>query len=198
MKIQRSSMVGWRAVWLLAGCLTVLSQAANAQVGGGRGSGPQRSIGIVIGGPGGPVDIGATLLKTCDTNQDGAATPDEVKVSLLIWFRQVDADTNQAISEIELATGLKQLFPVPEPPPGIQAPPEEMALHNLLASKLTASVDVNQDGWIVFKEAIAFVGQSLPQWDSDSSGSISASEFAAALVQFMPGPTAVSGSHQLR
>jgi hypothetical protein len=152
------------------------------------GPGPQRSVGIVIGGPDGPIDIGSSLLKACDTNQDGAATPDEVKVGLLAWFRQADTDTNNALSEVELATVLKQTFPVPQPPPGFAPPPEESALHNLLAKKFMAAVDVNTDGWLPLKEAIAFVDQSFPQWDLDDSGFLDASEFAIAFAQFMPEP----------
>jgi len=212
-------MVGWRLVPLLVAGLGTLIQTVNAQqnfrtviVGGGgsgqgfiqgtAGSGPQRSIGIDIGGPCGPIDIGASLLKICDTNQDGAATPDEVKVGLLTWSQQADTDTNGALSEIELATALKQIFPVPQPPPGLPQMPEEFALHNLLAKKLMASTDVNKDGWLPFKEVIAFVDQSFSQWDSDASGSMNASELAAAFAQFMPQPGEPGGpgggSRQLR
>ena len=201
-------MVGWRAIYLLAGCLMALSQTTNAQgvravrtiqggAGGGvgfqsvqalGGSGPERGFNVVIGGPGGPIDIGASLLKTCDTNQDGAATPSGVKASLLNWFQQADTDTNGALSEVELATALKQIFPVPEPPPGLPSPPEEFGLHNLLAKNLMASVDANKDGWIILKEAVAFVDESFPKWDLDSSGSLDASEFANAFAQLMPPP----------
>lgn len=204
-------MVGWRAVWLLAGCLTVLIQAANAQPVGGRifiqngaagaGTGPAggftqridgpgsgRGIAIMIGGPDGGIDVGASLLKACDINQDGVAAPDEVKVGLVNWFRQTDTDTNGALSGAELAATLKQSFPVPPPPPGLPQIPEEFALHNLLATTLMASVDANKDGWLTFKEAVAFVGQSLSQWDSDGSGSLDASEFAGAFAQVMPPP----------
>jgi hypothetical protein len=143
---------------------------------------------VVIGGPGGPIDIGASLLKHCDTNQDGVATPVEVKVGFFTWFQQADTDTNGALSEVELRAALKQIFPVPQPPPGFPPPPEDSGLHNLLATQLMASVDSNQDGWMTFKEAVAFVGQGLPQWDLDGSGSLDASEFANAFAQSMPPP----------
>lgn len=204
-------MVGWRTVCLLVGCLAALSQAANAQEVGGRvlirngvvvsgggsgaefgqridGSGPQRSVRIVIGGPDGAIDIGESLLKTCDTNQDGAATPEEVKVGLVNWLQHADTDTNSALSEVELATALKQIFPVPQPPPGFPPIPEESTLHNLLAKNLMAAVDGNMDGWMTFKEAILFVGQSLLQWDEDGGSSLDSSEFAVAFAQIMPEP----------
>lgn len=216
MKTQCSPVVSWWAMYLLAS-LMALGLAADAQqiravrtiqggVGGGagaeqgigfvqhiEGSGSERGIHIVIGGPGGSIDIGAALLKTCDTNQDGAATPEEVKVDLVNWFRQADTDTNGALSEVEVAAALKQIFPVPEPPPGSPPLPEEFALHNLLAGKLMTSVDANKDAWLTFKEGIGFVGQSLSQWDSDSSGSLNASEFAAVFAQFMPEPGGPGG-----
>lgn len=152
------------------------------------GPGSGRGIAIMIGGPGGGIDVGASLLQSCDANQDGAATPDELKNGLLTWFRQVDTDTNGALSGVELAATLKQIFPVPPPPPGLPEIPEESALHNLLATTLLASVDANKDGWLTFKESVAFVGQSLSQWDSDGSGSLDASEFAGAFAQVMPPP----------
>src|SRR6187401_2298275 len=112
MKTQCSSMVGWRAIYLLAGCLAVLSPAANAQgtravrtfpggVGGGAGfqfvqefdvSGPHRGFMVAIGGPGGSIDIGGLLLKTCNADQDGAATLNQVTNSLANWFQKADTD----------------------------------------------------------------------------------------------------------
>src|SRR5436190_10140200 len=147
MKIQYSSMVSWRAMCLFAGCLLALSQMANAQEtryirvrggapGGGQagafsggvgfvqefnGAGPARGVMIMLNGQ----DVGASLLKAFDTNQDSVATIAEVKSGLLNWFQQTDTDTNSALSEVELATALKTLFPVPEPPPGASSIPEE-------------------------------------------------------------------------
>src|SRR5688572_2864620 len=164
MSILRRSVAGGRAIWLLAGCLAILSQTANAQpvrgrvfiqngavgAGGGAvggftqridGPGSGRGIAIMIGGPEGGIDVGASLLKACDANQDGAAAPDELRNGLLNWFRQSDTDTNGALSGIELAATLKQTFPVPPPPPGFPEIPEEFALHNLLTTTLMASVD---------------------------------------------------------
>jgi hypothetical protein len=201
-------MVGWRAIYLLAGCLTVLSPTANAQgvravrtipggVGGGvgvqsvqefDGSGPHRGFMVAIGGPGGPIDIGGSLLKVCDANQDGLATADETKNGLATWFQKADTDTNGALSEVEVEAALQLTFPTPQPPPGFPPMPEEFALPKPLAKKLMASVDANQDAWITLKEATAFVDQSFAQWDLDGSGSLDASEFAAAFAQFMPPP----------
>jgi hypothetical protein len=206
MKTQCTSTAGWRAVYLVAGCLTVLSPAADAQVllrkgvvsGAGPGvgfaqhidgSGSGRGIVMVVAGPDGPIDIGASLLKACDASQDGAASPEEVRNGLLTWFRQADTDTNGALSGVELATALRQIFPVPPPPPGLPALPEELALHNLLAAQLMAAGDANNDGWLVFKEGITLIEQNVAQWDSDSNGSLDASEFAAAFAQFMPEPS---------
>lgn len=182
---------------LLAG-LMALGQAANAQVrtipggvgGGGTGpggptrGGPARSFMMVLN----EQDVGASLLKVCDANQDGTANADEVTGALWNWFRKADADSNGALSEVELATALKTLFPVPEPPPGAPPMPEEHALHNQLAKKLMATADSNNDTWIVFKEALAFVSQNVSSWDANSSSSLDASEFAAAFRLFLPGP----------
>jgi len=204
--------MGWRAFGVIAGCLVAMSPAANAQgvravrtipggVGGGAGSGAvfesvhlpdgsgqQRNFMIAIGGPGGPIDVGSSLLKACDANQDGAATPDEMKNGLAVWFQKADTDTNSALSEVEVETALKATFPTPQPPPGFPAPPEEFALPKLLAKKLMESVDADKDGWLTLKEATAFVDQSFTQWDLDKGGSLDASEFAAAFAQFMPPP----------
>src|ERR1041385_6787089 len=153
------------------------------------GSGAAHGIMIVLNGQ----DVGASLLKVCDTNQDGAADIGEVKAALLNWYQQADTDTNGALSEDEMATALKSLFPAPPPPPGAPLLPEEHALHNLLAKKIMASVDANNDTWLTSKELMTFVDQSFSKWDADGTGSLDASEFAAAFAQFMPGPSLNSG-----
>ena len=200
---------------LLAGCLLALIQTAQAQetrylrvrggapaggqagaFGGGigfvqefNGAGPARGVMIMLNGQ----DVGASLLTACDTNQDGAANITEVKAALSNWFQQTDTDTNGALSELELATALKTLFPVPEPPPGAPSIPEEHQLHNMFAKKIMAAVDANSDAWITSKEAIAFVDQGFPTWDADSSGALDVSELAAAFAQFMPTPSVSTG-----
>ena len=66
----------------------------------------------------------------------------------------------------------------------------EAALHNLLAKRLMTAIDVNKDGWMTFKEAVAFVGQRFSQWDADANGSMNASEFTIAFAQLMaPDPS---------
>jgi len=176
-------------MYLLMGFMA-FGHAANAQESpgittwGAAGSGaiagvPAYGVMIVLNGQ----DVGSSLLKACDTNQDGAATITEVKFALLNWFQQADTDKNGALSEVELATALKFLFPPPEPPLGDPPLPEDHALHNLLAKKLMAAVDVNNDGWITLAEAIAFVDQNFSKWDTNGNGSLDASEFAAAFAQ---------------
>jgi Ca2+-binding EF-hand superfamily protein len=194
MKTQCSSVVSWPAIYLFAG-LMALGQAARAQEGQGittRGVAggviagvPEAGFMIVFNGQ----DVGASLLKVCDINQDGAATVTEVKAALLNWLQQADADKNGALSEVELATALKSLFPLPQPPPGAPPLPEDHALHNLLTKKLMAAVDVDNDTWITFNEAIAFVDRNFAKWDANSSGWLDSSEFAAAFAQFMPAPS---------
>jgi Ca2+-binding EF-hand superfamily protein len=191
MKIQRTSMVSQWVVYLLTGCLMAMGQMASAQDYGGittksvEGGGmPVRGVFLVFNGQ----DIGSSLLKACDTNQDGTASVSELNAALLNWFRQADTDSNGALSETELAAALKSLFPAPQPPPGAPPPPEDMALHNLLAKTLMATVDSNKDGWLTFQEGLAFVSQTFAKWDANSNGSLDASEFAAAFAQMMPAP----------
>jgi Ca2+-binding EF-hand superfamily protein len=147
---------------------------------------PGHGVMILFGGQ----DIGSSLLKACDVNQDGVATATEVKAALLNWFQQADADRNSALSEVELATALNALFPPPpQPPPGVPPPPDDQALLNLLAKTMMAAVDANHDGWITLQEASAFVDENFSKWDADKNGGLNSSEFAAAFAQFMPGPS---------
>lgn len=191
MKIQRTSTVSRLGIYLLASCLMALGQTANAQghrgittrtvAGGGV---PERGIFMVLNGQ----DIGTSLLKACDTNQDGMASASELNAALLNWFRQADADSNGALSETEVASALKSLFPAPQPPPGAPPPPEDIALHNLLANTLMVTVDSNKDGWLTFQEGLAFVSQTFAKWDANNNGSLDAFELAAAFAQLMPAP----------
>src|SRR6266480_5209555 len=143
MKIQRTSTVNQWMVYLLASFLMAVGPMANAQEYGGSttksagGGVPVRGVFMVLNGQ----DIGSSLLKACDTNQDGAASASELNAALLNWFQQVDADSNGALSETELAAALKSLFPAPQPPAGAPPPPEDLALHNLLAKTVMATVD---------------------------------------------------------
>jgi len=194
MKKQCSLAMSWRTMYLFVGFLA-FGHAANAQEGtgitiqnaaGGMIAGvPAQGVMIVLNGQ----DVGSSLLKACDTNQDGAATITEVKVALLNWFQQADTDRNGALSEVELATALKALFPLPQLPLGVPPLPEDQALHNLLTTKLMAAVDANNDGWITLAEAMAFVDQNFSKWDADKNGWLDSSEFAAAFAQFMPAPS---------
>lgn len=188
MKTQRTSITSRRVTYLLASCLLALGQAANAQdvttkSVGGAGT-PASGLFMVFHGQ----DVGSSLLKACDTNQDGIASASELNAALLNWFQQADADGNGALSETELATALKSLFPAPQPPPGAPPPPEDMGLHNLLAKTLIETVDSNKDGWLTFQEGLAFVSQTFTKWDANSNGSLDASELAAAFAQLMPAP----------
>jgi Ca2+-binding EF-hand superfamily protein len=195
MKKQCSSVVSWLAIYLFAGFMA-FCYAANAQEspgittwGAARGGVPvgvpAHGVMIVLNGQ----DVGSSLLKACDVNQDGAATASEVKAALLNWFQQADADRNGALSEVELANALKLLFPPPQPPPGAPPPAEDYGLPNLLSKKLMTAVDANTDGWITFQEAIAFVDRNFSKWDADKNGWLDSSEFAAAFAQLMPAPS---------
>jgi Ca2+-binding EF-hand superfamily protein len=169
-----------------------LGQTANAQNYGGittkdvGGAGvPARGVFMVTNGQ----DIGSSLLEACDTNQDGIASASELNAELLNWFQRADTDSNGALSETEMASALKSLFPTPQPPPGAPPLPEEMALYNLLAKKLMVTVDSNKDGWMTLQEALAFVSQTFTKWDANSNGSLDTSELAAAFALFMPAPS---------
>ena len=192
MKKQCSSAMSWRAVYLLMGFMA-FGQAANAQESprittwgaagttGAIAGVPAYGVMIALNGQ----DVGSSLLKACDINQDGVATPTEVKFALLNWFQQADTDNNGALSEVELATTLKLLFQPPEAPLGAPPLQEDHALHNLLAKKLMTAVDSNNDAWIILAEAIAFVDQNFSKWDANSSGWLDASEFAVAFAELM-------------
>jgi Ca2+-binding EF-hand superfamily protein len=174
-----------------------LSHALNAfespeiTTGGPAGDGviagvPGHGVMILFGGQ----DVGSSLLKACDVNQDGVATATEVKAALLNWFQQADADRNSVLSEVELATALKVLIPPPPRPlPGAPSLPDDQALPNLLAKTLMTAVDANHDGWITFQEASAFVDQNFSKWDADKNGGLNSSEFTAAFAQVMPPPS---------
>ena len=196
MKKRCSSVMSWRAIYWFIGFMA-LGHAVNAQESpevttrGSAGDGIiagvlGEGVTIVFGGR----DVGSLLLKACDANQDGVATATEVKAALLNWLQQADADRNSALSEVELATALKALFPrPPQPPPGAPPLPDSQALPNMLAKTLMAAVDANHDGWITFQEASAFVDQNFWKWDADKNGGLNSSEFAAAFIQFMPPPS---------
>ena len=86
MSIQRSNTVSRWAIYLLAGCLMAVGQTAKAQdygnittKGVASAGAPVRGIFMVLNGQ----DIGSSLLKTCDTNQDGTASASEVSAALL-------------------------------------------------------------------------------------------------------------------
>lgn len=210
MKTQRGSKFGWKATHLFVCCLGAFGLAVNAQEfdksvtdgnsGGGAGF-VQRGFGQRFNGPapqGGagfaarPSNLGAALLKACDSNQDGGASPAEVNTALVTFFQKADTDTNGALSAIELATELKTIFPAPQLPPGFPPPPEEIKIHNVLATHLMASLDANKDGWLTFKEAVGLVGQNLASWDADGNGWLDAPELAAAFFQL----TSPDGSTQ--
>jgi Ca2+-binding EF-hand superfamily protein len=168
-----------------------MGQTANAQEYGQittksdtDGGMPARGVSIALNGQ----DIGSSLLKACDTNQDGTASASELNAALLNWFQQADTDSSGTLGETELAAALKSLFPAPQPPPGAPPLSEDMALHNLLAKTLIGTVDSNKDGWITFQEGLAFVSQTFAKGDANSNGSLDASEFAAAFAQLMPAP----------
>ncbi|MEW6306549.1 MAG: hypothetical protein AB1705_24045 [Verrucomicrobiota bacterium] len=131
-------------------------------------------------------EISATLMKLGDANQDGTITPAELKAALVARFQRADTDANGGLSQAELAAALKEIIPVPAPPPGLPAPPappEEFAPHNVFARGIMAAVDGDKDGWVTFNEAVAYTGQNLSAWDADGNGSLDAREGMFAFGQ---------------
>lgn len=138
-------------------------------------------------------NFGALLLATSDANQDGAATAEELKTTVLGWFENADTATKGIFTLSELANALKQVFPVPQPPEGFPAPPEEHLLHNITAQKLLTKLDANQDETLSSQEALAYVNANFTAWDVDSSNWLDAAELAVALRDFLPTPSVKIG-----
>jgi Ca2+-binding EF-hand superfamily protein len=63
--------------------------------------------GLVING----FDLGSVLLKVCDIDQDGKAALGEVKHVASACFKLWDTNSDNNLSQAELGTALKELFP---------------------------------------------------------------------------------------
>lgn len=195
MKTQRSSILRWQVVYSFVAGVVILSHTASAQqnIGGGArgprggvaGLGPQGGVAF-----GSQAELGALLMKGCDAERDGAVTPAKLKAAVQTWFERADADKDGALSQIEIAAALKQVFPPPQLPPGVPAPPEDFALHIRLAKNLMAAIDANKDGKATLQEANAYVTRSFGRWDDrERNGSLDATELASAFDHLVGGQT---------
>jgi Ca2+-binding EF-hand superfamily protein len=176
-------------------CLLGSVAAVNAQqfqsisiatAGGGSG----QAGGFFVNG----TDIGTTLLKTCDLNQDGKVTLSELKQVADACFKLWDTNSDGYLSPDELSTALTALFPAP--PPGarhavrvingvaMEVSPEDLPTPDKQITKhLFAQADANKDGWLSLQELNDFLDKSFSQWDQDGNGSLDAQELAAAFGQ---------------
>ena len=146
-------------------------------------------FGVVINGS----DIGTILLKACDLDQDGKVTLAELKVVASACFNMWDTNSDGSLSQSELSTALKALFPAP--PGGIQAmrvvngvavqvPPDEIPTPDKQLTKhIIALADSNKDGALSLQELNDFLDKSFGQWDQNSDGALDAQELAAAFGQ---------------
>lgn len=165
---------------------------ADGEFGPGQGTGAGTSGGGVFVGFARP-DFAARLLTASDANQDGAATAEELKSTVLGWFERGETAAKGVFTQSELANTLKQVFPAPQPPEGFPAPPEEHLLHNILAQKLMVKADANQDGSLTSSEALAYVTANFTAWDADSGNWLDTTELAVALRDFLPTPSVKIG-----
>ncbi len=166
--------------------------AINGEFAQGHAVGAGTSSGGVFVGFAQP-NFGALVLAASDTNQDGAATAEELKTTVLGWFENAATAAKGVFTLSELANALKQGFPAPQPPEGIPAPPEEHRLHHILAQKFMGKADSNQDGSLTSQEALAYVNTNFAAWDADSSNWLSTVELVTALRDVLPTPSVRGG-----
>jgi hypothetical protein len=144
-------------------------------------------------------EIGHALVTACNTNGNGEVTRAELKTAALTWFNYWDTDTNGALSPAELLTGLQQLLPEPQPPPGLQPPPEGLTPAGHLAKKIFTLADTDNDGSLTFAEVSEFLDGNFARWDLDGNGSLNAQECALAFDElfrpdFAPGSVMTGGA----
>src|SRR5262249_1030288 len=94
-------------------------------------------------------------------------------------------DTNNAghLDQTALLNGIKELFPMPQPPPGLTPPPDEFMPPGQLTKHILAEADSNKDGVITVQELNDFFDKNFSQWDQDKNGSLDAQEFGVAFAQ---------------
>lgn len=140
-------------------------------------------------------EIGTILLKTCDLDQDGRATLEELKAVAAACFKLWDTNADGTVSRSELSTGLKELFPAP--PAGgargvrvingvaVEISPRELPTPDAQVAKhILAGADSNKDGALTFQEVSAFLlGKCFSQWDQDGNSSLDAQELNVAFGQ---------------
>src|SRR5262245_11277885 len=126
MKRQFSSILLRSGASLFTCCLLANSLTGFAQefqtVTSGTPPGSRPTLIIHTGGTGGEFglvingsDIGTILLETCDLDQDGKVKAEELKKVAAASFKLWDTNSDGSLSETELSTGLKALFPAPPP-----------------------------------------------------------------------------------
>ncbi len=191
---QFSSNIGRYGKRVIALCLLTMTATINAQ-----------EIGLVFNtkvGPGEPgagaggalfirgQDIGTILQTNCDLNSDGGAAIAELKEVAIAKFQLWDTNADLSVTQLELSTALKNLFPIP---PGgvhavrmingvaVEATPEELPTPDKQISKhLFTEADANQDGLITLQELSDFFDKSFAGWDGDNNGLLDAAELNKA------------------
>jgi hypothetical protein len=164
-------------------------------VGTGQGGEPQSGVIISINGS----SIGATILKTCDLDQDGGAVLTELKKTALACVQLWDTNKNSSLSADEFSVGLKQLFPAP--PTGavrqvgfvgvnqgavrsVQFSSDELPTPDKqLAKHILAGADSNKDSALTFEEISVFLSNCFSKWDQDGTGFLNAQELDMAFGQ---------------
>lgn len=163
-----------------------ISAGGSGQSGGG--------VGLVINGS----DIGTILLKTCDLNHDGTVSLAELKDVADASFKLWDTNNVGSLTQADLSTDLKSLFPAP-PPDGrrvamrdfngvvVQVPPDQMPtpmpIYAQLAKQIFAAADANQDGSLNLQEVNDWLDKNFSQWDQNGDGGLNSSELNAAFGQ---------------
>lgn len=161
----------------------------SVQVCGGAGGVGGAGVALCINGS----SIGAILLKTCDQNQDGKVTLDELENVAATYFKLWDTNSDGYLSANEFAAGLKSLFPAP--PPGAQA----MAVVNGIAVQVSPDdmptpatqivknimdlADTNKDGQLSLQEINNWLDKSFSQWDLNGDGALDALELDAVFSE---------------
>jgi len=128
-------------------------------------------------------DIGAALLKACDLNHDGSVTLPELKEAASACFKLWDTNNAGVIDQTALLNAIKELLPMPQPPTGLNPPPDEFTPTGQFAKHVFAAADSNKDGVITLQELNDFVDKNFSQWDPENNGSLNAQELGLAFAQ---------------
>jgi Ca2+-binding EF-hand superfamily protein len=168
--------VGLFICYLLANGLTLRAQTAMRT----------GEFGLYINGS----DIGTILQEAFDLDQDGKVVAAELKYVAATYFRQWDTDKDGNVSENELSSSLKELFP--HPPAGapgmrvfngvaVEGVPDKLPTQDgQLAKHILAGADSNKDGSLSLPELNDWLDASFTQWDQDGDGSLNAQELNVA------------------